>query len=195
MKTAPTWLGTGALGAGLALAGVAGCSSGSSSAVAPATSASSAAKTSAPAAPSAAAPSPTVTRTVIKTVQAAPPASATSAPAAAPPASPPQPSVVPNVTDPWAVVSAYYGDVESGDYQQAYALLSSGMTTGQSYQQFVAGYACTGGQEVSENWESGDQVNFDLTAYDNCSGAEQYYTGTDTVENGQVVAASIVQNG
>jgi hypothetical protein len=186
---------------------VAGCSSGSSSAVSPATSASSSAKTSAPAAPSAAAPSPTVTRTVIKTVQAAPPASATSAPAAAPPASAtsapaaappasaPQPSVVPNVTDPWAVVSAYYGDVESGDYQQAYALLSSGMTTGQSYQQFVAGYACTGGQEVSENWESGDQVNFDLTAYDNCSGAEQYYTGTDTVENGQVVAASIVQNG
>ena len=103
--------------------------------------------------------------------------------------------MVPNVTDPWAVVAAYYGDVESGDYQQAYALLSSGMTTGQSYQQFVAGYACTGGQAVSENWESGDQVNFDLAAYDNCSGAEQYYTGTDTVENGQIVAASIVQSG
>ena len=102
---------------------------------------------------------------------------------------------MPNVTDPWAVVAAYYGDVESGDYQQAYALLGGGMTTGQTYQQFVDGYACTGGQTVSENWESGDQVNFDLTAFNNCSGSEQYYTGTDTVQNGQIVAADIVQSG
>jgi hypothetical protein len=146
--------------------------------------------------PSAAPPSPVVTRTVTKTAQAvAPPPTQASAPAAAPPAPTPEPSVVPNVTDPWAVVSAYYGDVESGDYQQAYALLGSGMTTGQSYQQFVNGYACTGGQTVSENWESGDQVNFDLAAYNTCSGTEQYYTGTDTVENGQIVAADITQSG
>jgi hypothetical protein len=193
MRTAPTWLGVVALGAGLTLAGMAGCGSAPSSAAARSIPASPSVKTSAPARPASASPSPAVTRTVIKTVQASPSATHTSAAPA--PAATPQPVVVPNVTDPWAVVSAYYGDVESGDYQQAYALLGGGMTTGQTYLQFVAGYACTGGQTVSENWESGDQVNFDLAAYDACSGAEQDYTGTDTVENGQIVAADITQSG
>jgi hypothetical protein len=45
------------------------------------------------------------------------------------------------VTDPWAVVSAYYGDVESGNYAEAYALLSSGMVTGQSYPPRFPGWA------------------------------------------------------
>ena len=102
---------------------------------------------------------------------------------------------MPNVTDPWAVVAAYYGDVESGNYGEAYALLSGGMVTGQSYQDFVNGYACTGGQTLSENWESGDQVNFNLTADDTCTGATQYFTGTDTVQGGKIVAASVIQTG
>ena len=99
------------------------------------------------------------------------------------------------MTDPWAVVSAYYGDIESGNYAQAYALIDNGATTGQSYQQFAAGYSCTGGETVSENWESGDQVNFNITAVDTCAGTTQYYTGTDTVENGTIVAADITQTG
>jgi hypothetical protein len=69
------------------------------------------------------------------------------------------------------------------------------MTTGQTYQQFVNGYACTGGETVSENWESGDQVNFDLAASNTCAGTEQTYTGTDTVQDGQIVAADITQTG
>jgi hypothetical protein len=89
------------------------------------------------------------------------------------------------------VVSAYYGDIESGDYAQAYALIGNGSTTGQSYQQFAAGFACTGDQAVSENWQSGDEVNFDLAATDSCNGTTQYYSGTDTVENGTIVAADI----
>jgi hypothetical protein len=96
--------------------------------------------------------------------------------------------------DPWAVVSAYYGDIESGDYQNAWQLLDSGMTTGQTYQQFVDGFNCTGSQDLSENWESGDEVNFDLAATDDCSGAVQDFTGTDTVQNGQIVAADISQD-
>jgi hypothetical protein len=99
------------------------------------------------------------------------------------------------VTDPWAVVSAYYGDIDSGDYAQAYALIGNGAVTGQSYHQFASGFGCTGGQLVSENWESGDRVNFDLTATDSCNGATDYYTGTDTVENGTIVAADIQQTG
>jgi len=48
---------------------------------------------------------------------------------------------------------------------------------------------------VSENWESGDQVNFDLAAADSCTGSTEYYSGTDTVENGTIVAADIQQTG
>jgi len=61
------------------------------------------------------------------------------------------PAAAPNVTDPWAVVAAYYGDIESEDYQNAWALLDSGMTTGQTYQQFVDGFSCTASQDLSEN--------------------------------------------
>jgi hypothetical protein len=124
-------------------------------------------------------PAPTVTVTV--------PANA--------PASAPVTSNVPNVTDPWAVVSAYYGDIESQNYRQAWALLSSGAVTGQSYQQFVGGFACTGSQDLAEISESGDQVTFDLTATDACTGAVQHFTGTDTVQDGKIVAASVQQGG
>ena len=112
--------------------------------------------------------------------------------AAAPPAS--APAADPNVTDPWAVVSAYYGDIESGDYAGAWALLDSGMTTGQTYQQFVDGFSCTGSQALTENWQSGDQVNFDLAATDNCTGAVQDFSGTDTVQGGLIVAADVSQS-
>ena len=121
--------------------------------------------------------------------QSAPSQSAPSSPAqAAPPAS------SPNVTDPWAVVSAYYGDIESGNYQQAWALLNSGATTGQTYQQFVDGFACTGSQDLSELSESGNQVTFSLSATDTCNGQVQHFTGTDTVENGKIVAADVHQD-
>ena len=156
---------------------------------------------------SSAAPSP-ATKTVVKvkTVAAAAPTNtpAPAAPATSAPAAPaPAPTTAPqpqqpadqNVTDPWAVVSAYYGDIESGNYAQAYALIGNGATTGQSYQEFVAGFSCTGAQGVSENWESGDQVNFDLAATDSCNGVTQQYTGTDTVQNGIIVAADVVQTG
>lgn len=137
-------------------------------------------------------PATTVTKTVIRyrevrvTPSAAPPAvTPGTAPAVA----------VPNVTDPWAVVSAYYGDIESGDYPEAWQLLDSGMTTGQTYQQFADGFSCTGSQDLTENGESGDEVNFGLAATDTCSGAEQYFVGTDTVVDGKIVAASITLAG
>jgi hypothetical protein len=145
-----------------------------------------------------AAANPAPTKTVIKyrTVVAAPPSTvpSTTAAAAPSPVAPQQPADQ-NVTDPWAVVSAYYGDIESGNYEQAYALIGYGTTTGQSYQQFAAGFACTGSQAVTENWDSGGQVNFNLAAGDSCTGATQYYTGTDTVQNGIIVAADVVQTG
>jgi hypothetical protein len=148
-------------------------------------------------APRSARPAPAVTKTVTMTPTAAP-KTAAPAPAAASTAAPVAPAAAPagdpNVTQPWAVVSAYYGDIESGDYAGAWALLDSGMTTGQTYQQFVDGYACTGSEDLSENWASGDQVNFDLAATDNCTGAVQDFSGTDTVQGGLIVAADISQS-
>jgi hypothetical protein len=144
-------------------------------------------------------PTPAVTKTVVRyrDVRVTPTATApaTTAPATAAPvapaAAPVAPAAAPNVADPWAVIAAYYGEIESGDYQDAWQLLDSGMTTGQTYQQFVDGFACTGSQDLSENWESGAEVNFNLAATNNCTGAEQNYTGTDTVVDGKIVAANI----
>jgi hypothetical protein len=141
------------------------------------------------------APTPAVTKTVTMTPTAAAPAPAPATPATtAAPVAPP-PAADPNVSQPWAVVSAYYGDIESGDYAGAWALLDSGLTTGQTYQQFVDGFSCTGGQDLSENWASGDQVNFDLAATDSCTGAVQDFSGTDTVQGGLIVAADVSQVG
>jgi hypothetical protein len=135
-------------------------------------------------------PTPAVTKTIIKHERVV--VTHTPSPAVS---TVPDPATVPNVTNPWAVVSAYYGDVESGDFPEAWALLSSGMVTGQTYQEFVAGYACTGGQDLTELSESGDQVSFDLAATNNCTGTVQYYTGTDTVVNGKIVAANVTEAG
>jgi hypothetical protein len=121
--------------------------------------------------------------------------SAPTAPPTQAPAAPASPAAAPNVTDPWAVVSAYYGDIESGDYSQAWALLNAGATTGQTYQQFVDGFTCTGAQQLTEVGESGDQVTFDLAATDTCTGQVQHYAGTDTVQDGKIVAANVQHSG
>jgi hypothetical protein len=139
----------------------------------------------------------TVTENNAPAHSAAPPSHSSSA-ATTPQSAPsgqaaPPPSSSPNVTDPWAVVSAFYGDVESGNYQQAWSLINSGATTGQTYQQFVNGYACTGQQQLSEVGESGDQVTFNLTATNSCTGQVQQFTGTDTVQNGKIVNANVTQ--
>jgi hypothetical protein len=184
----------------VALLGVAACASPGTVTVGPAPSVASHSPT---AAARSAAPTPAVTKTVVRyhdvttTPTAAPTTAAPAAPAttAAPVAPAAAPAADPNVTDPWAVVSAYYGDIESGDYAGAWALLNSGLTTGQTYQQFVDGFACTGSQDLSENWASGDQVNFDLAATDNCTGAVQDFSGTDTVQGGLIVAADVSQVG
>jgi hypothetical protein len=135
--------------------------------------------------------------TTVAQAPAAPVVTKTATPAASPSASPATsaPPSDPNVTDPWAVVSAYYGDVESAAYPQAWALLSSGAVTGQTYQQFVAGFSCTGAQQLAEQGASGDQVSFSLAATDRCTGAVQHFSGTDTVSGGKIVAAHIIQTG
>ena len=63
-----------------------------------------------------------------------------------------------------------------------------------AYQQFVNGFTCTGSQDLSEVSESGNQVTFSLSATDTCNGQVQHFTGTDTVENGKIVAADVHQD-
>jgi hypothetical protein len=191
MRIANVAVPLGAAVLGVALLGVAACASPATVTVGPA---SPSASHSATSAPRSVAPTPAVTKTVTMTPTAAPAAPAAPTTTAAPVAPAAAPAADPNVTDPWAVVSAYYGDIESGDYEGAWALLDSGMTTGQTYQQFVDGFSCTGSQVLSENWDSGDQVNFDLSATDNCTGAVQNFSGTDTVQGGLIVAADVSQN-
>jgi hypothetical protein len=101
----------------------------------------------------------------------------------------------PRLTGPWAVASAYYRDVNSHNYAQAWALISSGLATGQTYQQFVAGYTCTGTEQPTKLGQSGHQVSFNLAVVNDCTGATQDYTGTDTARSGKIVAADITRTG
>jgi hypothetical protein len=127
---------------------------------------------------------------------AAPQAPATSSPAPAPTttqtvtAGPTAPNGVPAKTS-WSVVSEYYGDIESGDFRNAYALLSSGSVTGQSYQQFVQGFKCSSFQDLTDLGTTGDTVQISLQAVDSCNGGTQQFQGTYTVQNGLITAADI----
>jgi len=139
---------------------------------------------------------------------------APSAPAAAPdtiatlrPATSPSPAVTntasgspratptarprPHRAGPWAVVSAYYRDIRFHRYARAWALISPALAAGQTYQEFVAGYTCTGTERPTKLDLFGHQVAFNLTVVNNCTGATLYYTGTDTVRGGKIVAADV----
>ena len=146
----------------------------------------------APAAPpgQAAAPGPTASSspapTMVTTPSGRPRATATPRGSARP---------RPRATDPWAVVSAYYRDVESHKYAKAWALISSALAAEQTYQQFVAGYACTGSEQPTKLNQSGPQVRFNLAVVNDCTGAAQRYTGTDTVRGGRIVAADVIRTG
>lgn len=109
----------------------------------------------------------------------------------------PQPS--PMISDPWAVVAAYYADVESHDYPEAWSLLSAsfrGSADGGdagNYQAWMDGYADTGAQYLTDEGESGDTVSIKLSAYDTAAGVWQYFTGSYTVADGLIVSGDIVQ--
>ncbi len=130
-----------------------------------------------------------------KETQAAPPQNQiiiNNNPMATVPPAPPQAAVT---ADPWGVVQTYYGDIQSADYGDAWALLGSGATIGQTYGQFAAGFANSANQVVTENWESGDTVNVNVSALDTATGVVQYFTGSYTVDNGIITSASLTQTG
>ena len=93
------------------------------------------------------------------------------------------------------MVSAYYRAVDARKYAKAWVLISSGLATGQTYQQFVSGYACMGNEKVTKLSQSGHQVTFNLAVVNGCTATTQYYTGTDTVRGGKIVAADVTGTG
>jgi hypothetical protein len=107
-------------------------------------------------------------------------------------ASPSPSTSSPIAGSPWSVISEFYGDIESSDYRAAWSLLAFD-PDGQTYSQFVSGYACTGNQIVTEVSESGSHVTFDLSADNTCANATQTYTGTATVVNGRITSSQITQ--
>ncbi|HXL95117.1 MAG TPA: hypothetical protein VN969_39825 [Streptosporangiaceae bacterium] len=93
--------------------------------------------------------------------------------------------------NPWSVISAYFQDVSQRDYAAAWKLLGPALQV-PDYASFVAGYADTGQQTVTETGQSGDQVSFTLRS-DNPDGTVQTYQGTETVTGGKIVAAHVAQ--
>src|SRR5262249_61305746 len=109
-----------------------------------------------------------------------------------PPLAPPPRACLPSPV-PGDASRPYTGEVESRQYAKAWVLIRSALGTGQTYQQFVAGYACTGTEQPAKLGQSGHQVSFNLAVVNRCTGAAQYYTGTDTVRGGKIVAAHVTR--
>jgi hypothetical protein len=129
-------------------------------------------------------PKPAPTKTVI--VPAPAPTKTVIVPAPAPAQAAPQ-------SDPWAVVSAYYADVTSHDYWDAWNLLGPDFQASHgSYDSFVAGYRDTGAQIVYKIGETGDQVTYQLESV-NPDGTVQIYEGTATVYGGKIQHTDVHQ--
>lgn len=93
----------------------------------------------------------------------------------------------------WAVISEYYGDIETGDYRAAWDMLGFD-PGGQPFRTWKEGYACTGPQTLTEESQTGSTVAFSLTATNICDGnARQKYSGTATVTNGEITASTVTQ--
>ena len=80
------------------------------------------------------------------------------------------------MTDPWAVMSFYYGLFESDSYGQAWNLQSpSHQGSEGSYPFWMDGYVNTGSQILSEIPESGHTVYVNLSAVDTATGTQYFH--------------------
>ena len=152
------------------------------------------------------APTQTVTATATVTHQAAP-APSTTTRSAQPPATPtptvtvtaqppaaPAPPAAPTtpLTNAGAVVQQYYQDITDHNYAAAWALGGRNIA-GESYDQYVAGFATTASISLGTVSEfGGSQVRAVLYATQT-DGTVKVYEGTYTVSGGALVGASIRQ--
>ncbi len=93
------------------------------------------------------------------------------------------------LSSPNSVVSAYYNAVNKHDYATAYRLNEPAQNS-KSYAAFKQGFTGTQHVSLTITSVSGDLVSFDLTA-GQTDGTVKTYTGTYTVRNGKIVAASV----
>jgi hypothetical protein len=135
----------------------------------------------APATVTAPAPHVTVTQAPPQTVTASPPQAAPAPPAAA---------VGP---DPATVVREFYADLNSGDYQAAWALGGNNIA-GTDYATWVSGYATTDSVSGQATDAGGGVVDVTFTAYQS-DGSATTYSGTYTVSGGVIVSADVTQTG
>jgi hypothetical protein len=143
------------------------------------------------------------------------PAPSTSAPAAQAPAPAAGPTIIINnnppapgntvyvpipayapvyVTDNQAVVQQYYADLNSQDYQAAWALGGDNLNGSSGYDAWVAGYSTTSWITLGtwEYYPGSNAIQVTVTAGQS-DGSVRTYQGTYTVINGVIVGASIVQ--
>jgi hypothetical protein len=183
-------------GAAIAVVAVAGCSSGTTT-VREIPAAAPVVRTSAPAMST-----PAVTKTV--TAKPVNPAPASPAPVIINnnvPSAAPAPAVV---YDPWSVVSQYYAYLETGDYTDAWnmdapSFQDSSAGSYGSFSTWEAGYDNTGAQNLTENYESGNTVNVNLSMVNNAliDDPTQYFTCQYTVDQGtgSITSGSCTQTG
>jgi serine/threonine protein kinase len=91
-------------------------------------------------------------------------------------------------SDPAAVVEAYYQAVNNQNYAAAWAL--GGYNLSPNYAAFVQGFASTAGDTVAVEDTSATTAAIQLTATQS-DGSQKQYSGTYTVVNGVITAASV----
>jgi hypothetical protein len=104
------------------------------------------------------------------------------------PAATPTPPSSTAPTTPQQVVQDYYAAVNAHDYARAWEL--GGKNLGGSYDSFANGFATTASDAVTVTSVSGDTASIQLDAT-HTDGSHRYFTGTYTVQNGEIVTASI----
>ncbi len=115
----------------------------------------------------------------------------THSPSTAPPTSPASSSAQP--ATPAEVVTAYYNAINNHDYPRAWRL-NHYLHSSETYEQFKAGFAGTSYTTLTIVSVSGDTVSMRLAATQT-DGTVKYFAGTYTVQNGEIVGASVQQTG
>lgn len=111
------------------------------------------------------------------------------APAAATDTTPPTSAspALAHATDPWNVVSAYFSYISTGDYTDAWNLLSPSMQSqgwGGDYSRFVSDFTPLGYHNASKISESGNSVTVAYTLHNTNTGSWMPKSETLTVNNG-----------
>lgn len=91
------------------------------------------------------------------------------------------------------MVSAYFYDISSGDYTDAWNLLSPSMQSqgwGGNYSRFVSDFSPLGYHNVAEVSESGDAVTVSYTLHNTDTGSWISKSETLTVDNGLITSST-----